>query len=199
MSSALGIIALITALGATVCAFIFIVPEKKRSATNKFLQIVHDLLNVKMLILETVLQAIYIFCTAFVFIEGFFMLFQTSWYGEWLGGQGLLVMILGPVAVRLAYELILMLVLLVKNVIQINNKLKNQNEGEASDGFTLPKFEKAPKAPKAPKYAPQQQYVPQQQYIPQAAPQAAPQYVTAFCTECGSRVNPDGTCPNCGK
>ena len=40
-------------------------------------------------------------------------------------------MVLGPIAVRLCYELLMMAVLLLKNVISINRKLKNQNERSA--------------------------------------------------------------------
>ena len=36
-------------------------------------------------------------------------------------------MLLGPIAVRISYELIMMLVLAVKNIIEINGKLENKN------------------------------------------------------------------------
>ena len=48
-----------------------------------------------------------------------------------MGGKGILLMILGPIAVRLSYELVMMAVLAVKNIISINSKLRNQNEGAA--------------------------------------------------------------------
>lgn len=85
------------------------------------------------------LQALYIFATAFVILSGFFMLFQTT-YGHWLGGYGLLTMILGPIVIRLVYELLMMMVLLVKNVIAINNKLKNQNNEGSKDIFATPQY-----------------------------------------------------------
>ena len=43
---------------------------------------------------------------------------------KWLGGYGLLLMILGPIVVRLIFEFLMMALLLVKNVISINNKLR---------------------------------------------------------------------------
>ena len=79
---------------------------------------------------ETILQALYIFFTALVILVGFFMLFCSDWSG-WMGGKGILLMILGPIAVRLSYELVMMAVLAVKNIISINSKLRNQNEGAA--------------------------------------------------------------------
>lgn len=124
------IIALLLAIAATVLAFIFIVPEKKRDKLGKFGKFLHDTCNFKYLIIEKILQALYIFFTAMVILIGFFMLFCSDWNG-WMGGKGILLMILGPIAVRLSYELIMLAVLAVKNIISINNKLRNQNEGVA--------------------------------------------------------------------
>ena len=48
-------------------------------------------------------------------------------------------MIVGPIVIRLMYELLMMAVLLLKNVISINNKLRNQNEnGEKNSVFAVP-------------------------------------------------------------
>ena len=102
----LGIIAILLAIIATVLAFIFIVPAKRREKMGKFGKFLHDAGNFKFLIVEKILQALYIFFTA-------------------------LVIILGPIAVRLSYELMMMAVLAVKNIISINSKLRNQNEGAA--------------------------------------------------------------------
>ena len=126
----LGIIAILLAIIATVLAFIFIVPAKRREKMGKFGKFLHDACNFKFLIVEKILQALYIFFTALVILVGFFMLFCSDWSG-WMGGKGILLMILGPVAVRLSYELVMMAVLAVKNIISINSKLRNQNEGAA--------------------------------------------------------------------
>lgn len=126
----LGIIAILLAIIATVLAFIFIVPAKRREKMGKFGKFLHDACNFKFLIVEKILQALYIFFTALVILVGFFMLFCSDWSG-WMGGKGILLMILGPIAVRLSYELVMMAVLAVKNIIAINSKLRNQNEGAA--------------------------------------------------------------------
>ena len=122
----LGIIAILLAIIATVLAFIFIVPAKRREKMGKFGKFLHDACNFKFLIVEKILQALYIFFTALVILVGFFMLFCSDW-----SGWGILLMILGPIAVRLSYELVMMAVLAVKNIISINSKLRNQNEGAA--------------------------------------------------------------------
>lgn len=126
----LGIIAILLAIIATVLAFIFIVPAKRREKMGKFGKFLHDACNFKFLIVEKILQALYIFFTALVILVGFFMLFCSDWSG-WMGGKGILLMILGPIAVRLSYELMMMAVLAVKNIISINSKLRNKNEGAA--------------------------------------------------------------------
>ena len=126
---AFGIIATILAIAATVVAFVMIVPERKREKLGRFGKFLHDAVNFKFLIVEKILQALYIFVTAYVILCGFFMLFMApeTWTGRhWLGGYGILLMVLGPIAVRLCYELLMMAVLLLKNVISINRKLKTR-------------------------------------------------------------------------
>ncbi|MBQ8793572.1 MAG: hypothetical protein IJZ63_02370 [Clostridia bacterium] len=180
------ILAAITALAAAILAFIFIVPEKRRVKLNQFGKFLHDLCNFKFLIIEKILQFCYVLATAFSIAAGFFMLFAVekhysySYYGggysysEWIGYYGFIVMILGPIAVRIGYELMMMALLAVKNIIQINNKLKNQNEETAdADPFTAPTVT---------------EYIPQQQPV-----------VNAFCPNCGTPKAPDEFCPNCGQ
>lgn len=139
MLGVLRIFGLILALAATVLLFIFILPDKKRAKLPGILKVVHDIFNFKTLFLEKVLQALYIFTTLACISIGFLMLFgfESSYYGgtHWYGGQGLLLMLLGPIVVRISYEIFMLFVLLVKNVIQINNKLKNQNDTKADDVF----------------------------------------------------------------
>ena len=138
---AFGIIATILAIAATVVAFVMIVPESKREKLGRFGKFLHDAVNFKFLIVEKILQALYIFVTAYVILCGFFMLFMApeTWTGRhWLGGYGILLMVLGPIAVRLCYELLMMAVLAVKNIISINNKLHNQNGDAAAPDIFSP-------------------------------------------------------------
>ena len=133
----LGLIALVLAIAATVLAFVFIVPAKRRDQMGKFGKFLHDTCNFKYLIIEKILQALYIFATALTILIGFFMLFCSDWNG-WMGGKGILVMILGPIVVRVTYELMMMAVLAVKNIISINSKLRNQNDGPAAPDIFAP-------------------------------------------------------------
>lgn len=184
VSSGFATVAALLAIAATVLAFVFIVPEKRREKLNAFGKFLHDTCNFKYLVVEKLLQALYIFSTALVILNGFFLLFQ-SVYGHWLGGYGILLMVVGPIVLRLIYELLMMVVLLVKNVIGINNKLKNQNgDTDAGDVFA------------APDVSEMREVIRQRREAATQTP-AAPQ--PHFCTKCGSPLDEAGNCPNCTK
>lgn len=213
------IISFLLAIVATVLAFVFIVPEKRRETLNAFGRFLHDTFNFKYLIVEKILQALYIFATAYTILGGFFMLFQTTpaysdFYGtsygsSWLGGYGILVMIVGPIIIRLVYELLMLIIILVKNVISINSKLKNQNGDMQKDFFSAPDIsemkadiqqrvnarrEAAQQRPAAP-VTPAAPVAPVQTPEAPAQTEAAPK----FCSDCGNRLGDDGSCPNCNK
>ena len=210
------IIAVVLAIAATVLAFIFIVPEKRREKLNAFGKFLHDLCSFKFLVVEKILQALYIFSTAFVILFGVLQLFNVQrdyWTGasRWMGGTGLLCIIVGPIAVRLSYELMMMAILLVKNVISINRKLADETGSAGGDVFAAPDVEELKKAIQRkepqpqPPYQPQPQPPVQSQPEPQPQPPVQPQPVweeparpAQFCRECGSRLE-NGACPQCGK
>jgi hypothetical protein len=125
------ILGIIFGIAGTVLSFIFITPEKKREKLPKFFKFVHDLFNFKFLVIEKIMQALYIFFTIFVIIYGFFGTFSfESYFGHvaYTGWQGLLVLIFGPILVRLVYEGFMMFIILVKNTNSINAKLDKPAE-----------------------------------------------------------------------
>lgn len=65
-SVAFTVSAILFAIAATVLAFIFIVPEKRREKLNAFGKFLHDTCNFKYLVVEKLLQALYIFATSLV-------------------------------------------------------------------------------------------------------------------------------------
>lgn len=188
VNGALSVVATVLAIAATVLAFIFIVPEKRREKLNAFGKFLHDTFNFRYLVVEKIFQALYIFATAAVILNGFFMLF-TFVYGTWLGGYGILLMIFGPIVVRLVYELLMMIIILIKNVISINNKLKNQSGDETSaDVFATPDISEVREAIK------QQAEAKKAEAAAEEKP-AAP--AAKFCIKCGSKLDENGNCPNC--
>ena len=131
------------ALALTVLTYIFILPEKKRGKLNKLGQFISDIFNFKFLVIEKVLQFFYILSTFICIALGVCMMFGievTTYYDtdvHWYGLYGILLVIVGPIVVRLAYEALMLGLLLVKNVIEINRKLKSQtDEGE----YKMPSF-----------------------------------------------------------
>ena len=178
------IIAVVLAIAATVLAFIFVVPEKRREKLNAFGKFLHDLCSFKFLVVEKILQALYIFSTAFVILFGVLQLFNVQrdyWTGasRWMGGTGLLCIIVGPIAVRLSYELMMMAILLVKNVISINRKLADETGSAGGDVFAAPDVEELKKAIQRKEPQPQPPVQPQppyQQPQPPYQPQPQPPY-----------------------
>lgn len=124
------VLGVLVAVAATVLAYIFVLPDSRRASLPKFFRLVADFFNFKYLVLEKVLKALYIFNTLACIGIGFCMLFSViryGWYGPvYIGYWGLIVMILGPVLVRLIYEGMMLIILLVKNTIELNQKFNAQ-------------------------------------------------------------------------
>ncbi len=174
------IIGSVVALAGTIVAFIMIVPDKKRAGLNKFFKWLHDFFNFKSLWLEKILKFLYINATLSCIAVGFFMLFSgyesysySSYFSSYsshsefhsFAGFGALLIFLGPVVVRIVYEFIMLTILMVKNTIDINNKLVPQ-DGSVADRQEKDRIKKeeeqAARAQLQQQYA-QQQYA-QQQY-----------------------------------
>lgn len=128
------ILGAIAAIVITVYLYLKVLPKKyDGKLPNKYWQFAHDFFHFKKLYLEEVLKALYVLANAACIAIGVFLLisfdtYTSYYYGysrtTWYGGYGLLLMICGPIVLRLVYESIMMLILLVKNTIEINNKLK---------------------------------------------------------------------------
>ena len=183
------IVSLVLAVIGAILAFIFIMPAKKRASLPKFLQVLHDIFTFKGLLIEAILRFLYIFYTLFCIVAGLLMLFGVEVRGYKVPAEdtfqvGLLLMILGPIFLRLAFELLMLAVLLVKNVIEINKKLSKKT-GET----------KAPAAPSvAAKYA--AAAAPAAPARPAApAPQAAPVRYAAPVAPAPAPVRPAPVAP----
>lgn len=195
-------IALVLAITATVLAFVFIVPEKRREKLGAFGKFLHDACTFKFLLVEKILQGLYIFSTAFVILYGVFLLFNVEysyWGGtHWTSGMGLLFIFLGPVLIRLSYELMMVVILLLKNVISINRKLADQTGASGADVFLAPDMaklrEEARQQHTAQEAAPQRSYcrVCGTELVDGVCPKCPPQY----CKLCGTQLV-NGVCPKC--
>ena len=140
-------ILLLLAVVLTVLAFIFIVPENRREKLSAFGKFLHDTCNFNYLLIEKILQVLYIFLTVFAILMGLYTLVHNFWVG-------LALTIIMPIVIRLIYEFLMMAVLLLKHVIMIDNKLKNQNTVDKKPKTADPEFiSREPKKP-APTPAP---------------------------------------------
>jgi len=145
-------IAVALTVAGMILLYLKVLPKKfDGTFTNKFMQIAHDYFNFKKLYLESVLKFLFTLLTVVCIAAGaaqvivsFFGVFQnlvrvieygmsfmyviSAFFGGVLGG--VLTIVVGPIIVRLVYEGIMMFIILVKNVIEINNKTKSPADKE---------------------------------------------------------------------
>lgn len=199
------ILAAVCSLVAVIVLYAAVLPRRRNGKLGGFGQWLHDYFRFKRLYIEGILRFLFVLLTVVCVFAGFFMIFtvlRMDFYGGyaqeqplWLYGLGL--MIGGPIALRLSYELLMMGILLVQNVIDINRKLaepaKSAPEKEPTTAEKKAKPAKAPKQPKpakVPAYTPPQhpvytppahawQQPPQQHYAPPAYQPPQPGYDAA--------------------
>jgi hypothetical protein len=138
----------IAAIVVTILLYVKVLPRKLDGTfDNKFVQFLHDFFHFKKLYIEEVLKFIFVLATVACVCEGAFLVlgYQERWsyYGgtskESTIGLGLALLVGGPVALRLSYEMLMMFILAVKNVMEINNKMPKNQEQEVEE----PKAEEA--------------------------------------------------------
>ncbi len=165
-STALIIFAVI-ALILTILSFIFITPRSKKERLNGFFRWLHEIFNFDALLIDKILKFLYIFSTLLAILEGFVLLFS----GTVSGLICLMIILLGPVAIRLVFESMMMFVILVRNVSEINRKMGGM-----------------PAKPAAPR--------PEVRLCPQCGKKLNPG--AAFCGNCGYSVKPAPKAPAAG-
>ena len=170
-----GILALLT----TILVFAFVMPRVKDGKLgNGFLQFLHDLFHFKHLYLEDILKFVYVLAT-FTAIFGGLIALLLSLTGNQETGEAvspllcLGVMVLGPIVLRIAYEIGIMAVMLVRNVVEINQRMKTIEQNKARE----PKSTEKREAFRQPTYVP-----------------------AVFCQICGTKYEARlPRCPNCGR
>lgn len=121
------VLGIIGGIAAIVLLYIKVLPKSKDgNLNNKFLQFLHDYFHFKKLYIEAALKFLFICASVFVITIGFFLMFAhvSYWgYSQSYFLPGLLLVVLGPIALRISYEMLMMAILLVQNVIDINSKM----------------------------------------------------------------------------
>ena len=110
------IVSLILALvGCFVVYFLFVV--KKDDPKQKFLAWLKDFLDFKKMLIETILKIAYLFFAIYITLSSF-TLIGTTFVGF------LVMLIVGNIVLRLAFEGMIMLIMIWKNTTEINKKMK---------------------------------------------------------------------------
>ena len=126
------ILGCIAAVIVTIYLYSKVLPQKLDGTFEKnIFQKLHDYFHFKKLYIESVLKFIFVLATVAVVCVGVFMLLGYTGYGRYKDSTflyGLIMIIGGPISLRLAYEGVMMFILLVKNVIEINNKLSKEKK-----------------------------------------------------------------------
>ena len=155
------VLGLIATIACTVLLYIFVLSKDKGSKqTNKFLLGLRDYFQFKRLYVEDILKFLFTVLSVACVCIGFFLLF--SGYDSYWDGYksfffpGLMTMILGPIVLRLFYELMMLTILMVRNTMEINHKLDKLLPKEAPAAPAAPVAPAAPAAPVAPAEAPQE-------------------------------------------
>lgn len=130
---------ILLAIVLTIVLYIKVMPRKLDGTfTEPFFQKLHDYFHFKRLYLEDVMKFLFAFATVACVVCGVLLLISqnpygyyskySGWHSESTSGYGLALLLGGPISLRLAYEGIMLFILLVKNTIDINNKLQSSKK-----------------------------------------------------------------------
>lgn len=184
---------IIAIVGGIVLHFTFL-SDKNEGRYTGFLGKLYDFLSFRVLCIEGILRLFYVISVCVLCMTAIVVLFS-GFVAD--GGFGralisfILMVVLGNLLLRIAYELSLLSVLLVKNVIDINRKLGGggtkapsfEDMGSFSMAERQPEEEKFYSAPEEKPQEPQQESEPK-----------------AFCKNCGARFEREEAafCTKCG-
>lgn len=112
------IVAIILAIAAGIMIYFMFVKSDKPVSSN--LQKLKDLLDFKTMLIEPILKVVYISLTVFIILFSFGLI-STSFV------LFLIVLIFGPLLVRITYELMMINIMIWKNTKEINDNFKPKN------------------------------------------------------------------------
>ena len=129
-------IAFVIAIAAGIMIYFMFVKDNKPVSKN--LQKLKDLLDFKTMLIEPILKIVYIISTVFIilFSFGFISINFVSF---------LMVLILGPIGIRIVYELMMINIMIWKNTKEINDNIKVKNNALPKSTKTTNKAEKEEK------------------------------------------------------
>ena len=115
------IIATVISLILVILLYIYVLPESKRPHLNKLFTFIHDFLSIKTLWIDKIFRFFFVLSAVSSLVYGIFMLFNDNTFL-----LGIALIVFGPIVSRVVYEIMLLTVMLVQNVIEINEQLKKR-------------------------------------------------------------------------
>ena len=171
-AGALGI--LVVAVVLTALLLVLVLPKQKDGHLPAFFQLLYDLFTPKALMIEKLLQVLYVFLNCLTVLFGIAIFFNGFFAGFGRIVLGLVILVVGPVLLRVIHELLLLAVMQVKATREINQKLARLT-GAAPAGSRAAQGTE-PQTPPAPPAGPM-----------------------VHCTHCGTWYREGaGRCPVCG-
>lgn len=117
------VIAVILAIAAGIMVYFMFVKSDKPVSSS--LQKLRDLLDFKTMLIEQILKIVYIILTIFIVLFSFGLI-STSFI------LFLIVLIFGPLTLRITYELMMINIMIWKNTKEINGNLNPKNTKKAT-------------------------------------------------------------------
>ena len=130
------VIAFIIAIAAGIMIYFIFVKDNKH--VSEKLQKLKDLLDFKTMLIEPILKIVYIIATVFIILFSFGLISLNF-------VSFLMVLILGPIAIRIVYELMMINIMIWKNTKEINDNIKAKNNVLPKSTKTTNKVEKEEK------------------------------------------------------
>ena len=120
---------LVLAVALTALLVVLVLPKEKDGHLPSVFQMLYDLFSPKTLVMEKLLQILYVFLTCLAVLYGIVVFFSGFFSGFQNLALGLVILAVGPILLRVGYELILLLVMQVKTTREIHQKL-TQRRGD---------------------------------------------------------------------
>ena len=115
--------AVIAVMGGIVIYFMFLTKDNEKKLTGKA-KLLYDFLSFKNLLAEVLLRVIYLIVAIYITLSSF-ALISTSFIAF------LLYLIVGNIVVRLLFEFALIILLICKNITEINSKMPQKDSSKA--------------------------------------------------------------------
>ena len=120
---------LVLAVALTALLVVLVLPKEKDGHLPSVFQMLYDLFSPKTLVMEKLLQILYVFLTCLAVLYGIVVFFSGFFSGFQNLALGLVILAVGPILLRVGYELILLLVMQVKTTREIHPDDRGEGTG----------------------------------------------------------------------